>query len=53
MASAHTQALSSRHATLDAAIDAEAARPNPDALRIKALKAEKLRLKDEITREAR
>ena len=53
MASAHTQALSNRHANLDAAIEAESARPNPDAMRIKSLKAEKRRLKDEISREAR
>ena len=51
MASAHTQALSSRHASLDEAIAAENARPNPDPTRLKALKAEKLRLKDEIARE--
>ena len=41
-------ALKSRHAGLDAEIAAETKRPNPDEVRIHALKKEKLKLKDEI-----
>ena len=43
------QALTARHAGLEAAIATEAQRPLPDTLRLAELKREKLRLKDEIS----
>ena len=44
------QTLRQEHADLDAAIEALAALPVPDQLRIARLKRKKLALRDEITR---
>jgi hypothetical protein len=44
--------MAARHAELERAIAAESARPNPDSVAIRRLKAEKLRLKEAIEREA-
>jgi hypothetical protein len=51
MATAHGTALESRHARLDTRLAAETARPAPDAAVIARLKREKLRVKDELSRE--
>lgn len=40
--------LRNQHRTLEDEIDRELARPAPDDLRIRELKAKKLRIKDEI-----
>ena len=40
--------LRNQHQTLEDEIDQELARPAPDDLRVRALKAKKLRIKDEI-----
>ncbi|WP_448581438.1 YdcH family protein [Thermaurantiacus sp.] len=50
MASAHLEALSSRHRLIDGEIASEMRRPVPDSARLRRLKREKLRLKDEIAR---
>jgi hypothetical protein len=42
------ETLLARHRALEADLAREAVRPAPDALRIGALKREKLRLKDEL-----
>lgn len=41
--------LVERKRALEAMIDTEAERPNPDSLRIAELKKQKLRLKEQIT----
>lgn len=48
MEKAHVEALASKHAALQAQIDREEQRPNPDDILLHKLKKEKLRLKDEI-----
>lgn len=49
-ASAHVNALQSKHAGLEAALRDEMARPAPDAAMVQAIKKQKLRLKEEIAR---
>ncbi|QHL89557.1 DUF465 domain-containing protein [Sphingomonas changnyeongensis] len=51
MDNAHLAALEAKHAGLDALIVSEMRRPLPDEARIAQLKKQKLRLKDEITRQ--
>lgn len=46
----HVNALEHKHAGLEAQLREEMARPAPDAATIQALKKQKLRLKEEITR---
>lgn len=48
--SAHLAELAEKHRLLDRTIEAEAAHPSSDELRIAELKREKLKLKDEIMR---
>lgn len=48
MEKAHVDALASKHAALQAQIDAEERRPHPDDVLLHQLKKEKLRLKDEM-----
>ena len=48
MEKAHVEALASKHAALEARIDAEETRPHPDDTLLMRLKKEKLRLKDEM-----
>lgn len=45
---AHTHALQSKHAGLEARLREEMNRPNPDAVTIQALKKQKLRIKEEL-----
>ena len=45
---AHRSALEAKHAGLDREITAEEHRPMPDAVRLAAMKKQKLRLKEEI-----
>jgi hypothetical protein len=52
MASAHLDALNARHATLDGKIALEMSRPLPNSSVIADLKKQKLRLKEEMMREA-
>lgn len=52
MPSSHLVALNARHATLDGKISAEMTRPMPDAAAIAQMKRQKLKLKEEIQREA-
>ena len=47
-AAERVQVLKQKHATLEEAIRAETRRPHPDDIRLKSLKVEKLRIKDEI-----
>jgi len=47
-AAERVQVLKQKHATLEEAIRSEARRPHPDDVRLKTLKVEKLRIKDEI-----
>ena len=47
----HVAALETKHAGLEARIDAEHHRPHPDDLTLAALKKRKLQLKDAITGE--
>jgi hypothetical protein len=47
-AAERVQVLKQKHATLEEAIRAEGRRPHPDDVRLKSLKVEKLRIKDEI-----
>ena len=47
---AHLEHLKRRHAALDARIVDEHGRPRPDGVAITRLKAEKLRLKEEMER---
>lgn len=49
MDKAHVVALETRHAGLEARIDAEHHRPHPDDLTLVALKKRKLQLKDTIS----
>ncbi len=44
------EALQTRHASLDARIDAEVQRPLPDSDELTKLKREKLRIKEEMER---
>jgi hypothetical protein len=48
MDNAHGEALESKHAALQAQIDAEERRPHPDDVLLHKLKKEKLRIKDEM-----
>jgi hypothetical protein len=48
MASSHVNALQTKHAGLEAALQQEMSRPAPDAATIQELKKRKLRLKEEI-----
>lgn len=48
MANAHREQLANRHARIDANLAAELKRPVPDTVVVRRLKAEKLKLKDEI-----
>lgn len=48
MDKAHVEALESKHAALQAQIDAEEQRPHPDDVLLHRLKKEKLRIKDEM-----
>ena len=48
MDNAHVDALASKHAALEAQIEAEEQRPHPDDVLLHQLKKEKLRLKDEM-----
>lgn len=48
--STRLESLRTRHATLDARIEAEDHRPRPDDQALAQLKLEKLRLKDEMER---
>jgi hypothetical protein len=45
--------LTSRHAALEAEIDQEQSRPAPDALRLRRLKRDKLRIKDSLADDTR
>jgi hypothetical protein len=47
-AAERVQVLKQKHATLEEAIRTETRRPHPDDRRLKSLKVEKLRIKDEI-----
>lgn len=47
---AHIQSLSQKHAALEESIAEEMKRPLPDEGRIAALKRQKLRLKEELSR---
>jgi hypothetical protein len=49
MHDAHISALETKHADLDARINQEKQRPNPDMATLSRLKKEKLKLKEEIT----
>lgn len=51
MATAHLDALASRHAHLESTIFDEMQRPMPDTFRLSQWKKEKLRLKEQIERE--
>jgi hypothetical protein len=46
----HLDALKGRHASLESKIVAEDRRPSPDTAVLSRMKAEKLRLKDEMER---
>ncbi|MGE5721135.1 MAG: DUF465 domain-containing protein [Sphingomonadales bacterium] len=48
MQNAHFSALASKHADIDARINEENQRPQPDMATIARLKKEKLKLKDEM-----
>ena len=48
MATAHLNALETKHAELENQIAMEEARPAPDDVKLHTLKRQKLRLKDEI-----
>ncbi len=50
MPNSHRDTLAARHARLDAKLGAELKRPVPDATLLRQLKAEKLKLKDELSR---
>jgi len=50
MPNAHLESLTARHARLDATLDDERRRPQPDQSRLARLKREKLKLKEEIER---
>ena len=44
----HVEALSAKHALLDETIATEMQRPNPDSVRLKSLKKQKLKLKEQL-----
>ena len=46
----HIQQLSDRHRRLEQTIDAEMAHPGHDALKVSAMKRQKLRIKEELER---
>ena len=48
MEKAHFSALITKHAGLDARIEAEQGRPSPDMMLVTRLKKQKLRLKEEM-----
>jgi hypothetical protein len=48
MPNSHRDMLAARHAGLEAKLGAELKRPVPDTARLRQLKAEKLKLKDEL-----
>jgi len=50
MHNAHHSALESKHANLDRRISTELQRPLPDTVAVAALKKQKLKLKEEMTR---
>jgi hypothetical protein len=52
MANAHREQLIARHARLDDSLANELKRPLPDTARLRQLKRQKLKLKDEISRES-
>lgn len=49
MQNAHVSALENKHAGLDARINEESQRPNPDMTILARLKKQKLRIKEAIT----
>ena len=51
MTSVHRASLSTKHASLDAAVAREAHNPQPDSLLIARLKKERLRVKEQLTAE--
>lgn len=51
MATSHVDALTTKHAGLDARLAEEMARPAPDTGLVQDLKKQKLRLKEEIARQ--
>lgn len=50
MENSHVSALSAKHAGLEARIKAETSRPMPDAILVASLKKQKLRVKEEMSR---
>ncbi|GFZ98412.1 YdcH family protein [Elstera cyanobacteriorum] len=46
------KSLQAKHAQLESLLDRERTRPEPDAVMVRNLKREKLRIKDEIARMA-
>ncbi len=50
MPNSHRDMLAARHKRLEAKLGAEMKRPVPDAAILRQLKAEKLKLKDELAR---
>lgn len=46
----HVEALTKKHANIDAIIEQEEHRPYPDAMRLMQLKRQKLRIKEELGR---
>lgn len=50
MRTAHVASLAARHADIEARIDKEQSRPQPDGVMVAMLKKQKLRLKEAITR---
>jgi uncharacterized protein len=46
----HLDSLNDQHSHLEHEIDSEIHRPQPDSLKLTALKREKLRIKEEISR---
>jgi hypothetical protein len=50
MATAHLEALSARHATIEGQIAAEMHRPLPDSARLSHLKRQKLKIKEELAK---
>lgn len=50
METAHSSALSAKHAGLDARIDRESSRPAPDGTLLARLKKQKLKIKEALQR---
>ena len=50
MENSHVSALSAKHAGLEARIKAETSRPMPDGILVASLKKQKLRVKEEMSR---